>query len=95
MIDRLVTGLRTLATLPLAELAAPTSIVARSDLADALRLELDCPQQSLMPRQRDALVRLGDLLDSTVHDPVALQRAVRDAYTALDLRALGNSPRER
>lgn len=85
MIERLVTGVRTLASLPAAALGAPTTDAARGDLADALRLELDCPQQSLSPRQRDVLARLGDLLDSNVQDPVALEAALRDASAALGL----------
>ena len=51
MIERLVTGLRTLAALPAAE---PPDDAARqlvADCADAVRLELDCPQQELTPAQ--------------------------------------------
>lgn len=85
MIERLVTGLRALASLPAGALAAPASAAARGDLADALRLELDCPQQSLLPRQRDALARLGDLLDANVQEPAALAAALHDASAALGL----------
>jgi hypothetical protein len=91
VIERLVTGLRTLASAPANTLGDPGSAGPRGDLADAIRLELDCPQQSLTPRQRASLARLGDLLDSNVPDPLALHGAVRDACVALEL---GPSPRE-
>lgn len=87
MIERLATGLRALASLPVEALGAPVSVRARGDLADAIRLELDCPQQSLTARQRHALARLGDLLESNEPDPAALDGAVRDASVALAVGA--------
>ena len=64
MIERLTTSLRQLAALDDEELASPRCAGLRGDCADALRLELDCPQQSLTPAQRIALTRLSDALEA-------------------------------
>lgn len=58
------------------------------DCADALRLELDCPQQRLTAGERDALVRLSDLLETTGSKPdaPAVVAAARSACEALGLK---------
>ena len=82
MIERLTSGLRNLAVLSLAELASAESARLRGDCADALRLELDCPQQSLTAAQRIALVRLSDALEGE-GPATELFDAVRRASRAL------------
>jgi hypothetical protein len=82
MIERLISGLRQLAMLSDVELSSPTNERTRADCADALRLELDCPQQALTPSQRSALRRLSDALEETPPPPT-LPRAVRDAVDAI------------
>ena len=84
MIERLVTSLRQLAALDDDELTSPRYAGLRADCADALRLELDCPQQSLTPAQRLALARLSDALEGDGPSD-GLERAVRDASRALDV----------
>ena len=84
MIERLVTSLRQLAALEYEELASPRHAGLRGDCADALRLELDCPQQALTPTQRVALTRLSDALESDA-PPAATGAAVREAIAALAL----------
>jgi hypothetical protein len=84
MIERLVATLRQLAALDDGELASPRHAGVRGDCADALRLELDCPQQSLTPAQRIALTRLSDALEADA--PAATTgAAVRAAITSLAL----------
>ncbi len=63
MIDRLTSGLRRLVVMSAVELASDSAAAERGDCADAVRLELDCPQQSLTPSQRAALSRLSDALE--------------------------------
>jgi hypothetical protein len=84
VIERLATTLRTLAALPPAALRAPDARRLAADCADALRLQLDCPQQELTQAQRRVLRRLGDLLDA---DPPAaeLPGAAAAACAALGL----------
>jgi hypothetical protein len=82
MIERLTSSLRELAALTDAELSSPASVRTRADCADALRLELDCPQQALTPAQRDTMRRLSDALEATP-PPATLSRAVRDAVDAI------------
>lgn len=84
MIERLVTSLRQLAALDDDELASPRHAGLRGDCADALRLELDCPQQSLTPTQRITLRRLSDALE-TDRASDELVDAVRDASRVLDI----------
>jgi hypothetical protein len=83
MIDRLVTGLRELATLPPVELGTETGKRLRGDCADAVRLELDCPQQSLTLPQRTALSCLSDALEDFDTPSGEIIAAARTAYTAL------------
>ena len=83
MIERLTTNLRALAHLSPAELASEDGRRVAGDCADAIRLELDCPQQELTTDQRGLLVTLGDLLETP-----AAGTAVRDMAAAVR-RALG------
>ena len=91
MIDRLATSLRALAALPPAELHAPAARRAAADCADALRLELDCPQQELTPGQRSVLRRLGDLLDE---EPLgeAVPRTAAAACAVLGIAPTARGP---
>ncbi len=84
MIERFTATLRQLAALADGELASPRYAGLRGDCADALRLELDCPQQSLTPAQRIALTRLSDALEGA-EPSEGLARAVREASRALDV----------
>ena len=83
MIERLRTSLFALSTLSARELAEPAQEHLRGDCADALRLELDCPQQSLTSAQREPLARLRELLDEPDVKPDQLAEAVRDAWSIL------------
>ena len=83
MIERLTTNLDTLARMSPAELATEQGGRVAADCADAIRLELDCPQQELTSDQRELLSALGDLLDTSPRD----ESVVRLASTAC--RALG------
>ena len=85
MIERLTTNLGDLARLSPAELATQRGSRVAADCADAIRLELDCPQQEVTPDQRELLAALGDLLDTSPHD----EMVVRIASAAS--RALGHS----
>jgi hypothetical protein len=82
VIERLTSSLRQLATLSAAELASANSDRVRADCADAVRLELDCPQQALSPAQRAALSRLSDALDGNASVD-RLTDAIRGASRAL------------
>jgi hypothetical protein len=75
--------LRTLATLSPAELVSPSHERLRADCADALRLELDCPQQSLTPSQRAELSHLSELLDESSARSDALASAVQRAWRTI------------
>ena len=82
MIERLVTSLRELAAASPGELASDATARLRGDCADAVRLELDCPQQALTPDQRSALARLSDALEGDT-PPHVLREVVRRAGEAL------------
>jgi hypothetical protein len=84
MIDRLVSSLRQLATLPAEDIGSASNARLRGDCADALRLELDCPQQELTPVQRADLLRLSDALESG-SAPDRLADAVRTVSRALGI----------
>jgi len=75
MIERLTTNLDALARLSPAELATETGSRIAADCADAIRLELDCPQQELTSDQRELLSALGDLLDTSPHDEMVVRIA--------------------
>lgn len=83
MIERLRTSLQAMNELSGKDLASPASERLRGDCADALRLELDCPQQSLSPLQREQLARLSELLEDAQAAPAGLEQAVRDAWRAI------------
>jgi hypothetical protein len=83
VIDRLVTELRELATLPAVQLDTETGKRLLGDCADAVRLELDCPQQSLTAIQRAALSRLSDALEESGTPSGEIVAAARAAYRAL------------
>ena len=83
MIDRLVTGLRELATLPAVQLETASGKQLLGECADAVRLELDCPQQSLTPAQRTALSRLSDALEDSGTPEAEIVAAARAACAAL------------
>lgn len=68
MIERLTTNLGALARMSPAELATERGGRVAADCADAVRLELDCPQQELTSDQRELLSALGDLLDTSPRD---------------------------
>jgi len=86
MIDRLVRSLRELSTMPPDELAAGAHARERADCADAVRLELDCPQQALTSTERAALVRLSEEVEASIVDGASLAVAIRTARDALGLR---------
>ena len=83
MIDRLRTSLRALSTLAPAALMAAEHERLRGDCADALRLELDCPQQQLTPSQRVELSRLSALLEEPSPPADRLASALRDAWRVI------------
>jgi len=82
MIERLTTTLRAIATRSPSDLTSDDGRRLAADCADAIRLELDCPQQELTIEQRRALVTLGDTLE-TAADPSALRDAALTASKAL------------
>jgi GNAT superfamily N-acetyltransferase len=86
VIERLTTNLSALARLTPAELTSERGGRVAADCADAIRLELDCPQQDLTADQRELLSALGDLLDTPPHD----EAVIRMAQVAH--RALGGRP---
>ena len=55
MIERLTTNLDALARMAPSELATERGSRVAADCADAIRLELDCPQQDLTSDQRELL----------------------------------------
>ena len=85
MIERLTTALRSLAY---GSTTWPSEQGRRllADCADAIRLELDCPQQELTSGQRAALIALGDTIDEST-DPTVVRDAARTAS-----RSLGVAP---
>jgi hypothetical protein len=80
MIHRLVTTVTALA----APDAVPDERLV-ADCADAVRLELDCPQMDLTPAQRTSLRRLGDLLEDASASPARIAVAAREACTVLGI----------
>ena len=82
MIERLTTTLDVLAQSSPGDLASEVGRRAAADCADAIRLELDCPQQELTADQREVLSALGDLLD-TGSDSKAIRALAQRARIAL------------
>jgi GNAT superfamily N-acetyltransferase len=85
MIERLTTNLDALARLSPAELGTERGARVAADCADAIRLELDCPQQELTSDQRELLSALGDLLDASSRGE-AVVRVASAACRALGVR---------
>jgi putative acetyltransferase len=85
MIERLTTTLRAIATRSPSDLTSNDGRRLAADCADAIRLELDCPQQELTTDQRRALVALGDALETSA-DPNTVRDAARAASTALGVK---------
>lgn len=83
MIERLRSTLFALHALSPRELSDPIQEHLRGDCADALRLELDCPQQSLTNAQREPLARLRELLDASDAPSAELAQAVHDAWSVV------------
>lgn len=83
MIERLVRSVRELSALTPDELASPSRTRDRADCADALRLELDCPQQNLTSRERAVLARLSDELEARDVDAASLADSLRAARAVL------------
>ena len=83
MIERLRTSLDAMRVISGEALASAACEPLRDDCADALRLELDCPQQALTASQRDRLARLNSLLEDGTPAAAALEQAVRDAWSAI------------
>jgi hypothetical protein len=83
VIERLVTTLRELSALSVADVETVGGRRLVGDCADALRLELDCPQQSLTKLQRAAMRRLSDLLEGGDAAPSTITAAARDAYATV------------
>jgi hypothetical protein len=77
MIERLAAGVR--------ELAHSRGARLRGDCADAVRLELDCPQQMLTAAQRVALCELSDVLEQNGESGAETIVAARRACIALGL----------
>ena len=82
VIERLTSTIRALCALGADEIGAPNAARLRDDCADALRLELDCPQQSLTPAERKALSALSDALEAA-SPPDILGDAARRAGSAI------------
>ena len=82
MIEKLTSTIRALCALGADEIGATDAARLRDDCADALRLELDCPQQSLTPAERDALSALSDALQAA-SPPDVLRDAARRAGSAI------------
>ena len=80
MIQRLATTLRALSELSPGGLETSEGKRLVGDCADALRLELDCPQLELTGEQRRILVRLNDLLEKETGAEEHIRTAARSAY---------------
>lgn len=83
MIERLRSSLQAMNQLSGEALASPACECLRGDCADALRLELDCPQQALSRLQREHLKRLSALLEDSQPAPEELEQAVGDAWRVI------------
>ena len=87
MIERLLTSLRALSSLPADGFDSDLGKRLAADCADALRLELDCPQQDLTPDQRRILSTLSDVLESERWAEVS--ESVRSACVAVGVGDTG------
>lgn len=91
MIQRLVSALDELTMLDVPGLRVSDRKRLFGDCADAVRLELDCPQQTLTGPQRSALADLGDRLESGMNDPAEIASAARRASEVLGLSPAGTT----
>jgi hypothetical protein len=93
VIQRFVTTLRAAASLRPSDVSTDAGRRLLADCADAVRLELDCLQQELTPRQRDALRALSDALEDGEAPAADVVRAVREACAAVGIAsAEGGAP---
>ena len=83
MIQRLATTLRALSELSPGGLETSEGKRLVGDCADALRLELDCPQRELTSEERRILVRLNELLESETDEEQHIRTAARSAYAVV------------
>ena len=83
MIERLTRNLDILARSSVAELASDQGRRVVADCADAIRLELDCPQQELDASQRELLTALGDRLEDG-GEPAGIRALARRGRTMSD-----------
>jgi hypothetical protein len=83
MIERLVTTLSALAASSAPSLGDQTGRRLMAECADAVRLELDCPQQTLTRDQRASLRRLSDVLESHDVDTNEVVAAAQAASVSL------------
>ena len=83
MIQRLASALAAVALLHEVELARTDARRLLDDCADALRLELDCPQQELTCVEREALQQVREQVESEQIDPVRLRETARAACRAM------------
>lgn len=96
MIERLTFTLDLLARSSPAALSSEEGRRAAADCADAIRLELDCPQQELTADQRDVLSTLGDLLDTggdavAIHDVAVRARRALVGHVSIRFRRASNA----
>ena len=87
MIEQLLATLPVLAVMSDVELASATGERVLGDCTDALRLELDCPQQELTPAQRNTLRELSEVAESGAVDGARLRTVARASCVALGLES--------
>jgi hypothetical protein len=88
VIERFVVTLRALAALPVSPPREANIELLVGDCADALRLELDCPQQDFTAAQRVALRQLNDVLETGTVQPAVVARTAREVCDALGISLL-------
>ena len=91
MIERLRTTLLALATRPATRSRDDAVDRVVDDCADALRLQLDCPQHELTTSERAALHELREALEDAPASTATVRRAAQRAAAALGLAA-GDPP---
>jgi hypothetical protein len=88
MIERLVTSLQMLVRADAEQIEGLVEGPIGRDCADALRLELDCPQEALSPEQRAILSRLSHLLEEGGAPAPVIAAVARGAGNALGISSL-------
>ena len=83
MIERALVTVRALSALAPGTLDTTEGTTLAGDCADALRLELDCPQQELTATQRRLLTRLSDLLEAGTAHESDIRATAQQALSAL------------